>query len=325
MSESLRIPVPEQVPTTYVVAMRRPPSDPRAALDNRLAACASGTLRTVAGDLLDSGAARIDTRRAADSPWSGAFCRAALSEIGAAERLWHAAHHVSVTVPAGPAAQPGRAQSARAIARALARAGDGLIFDPASGRILAGINDSPEPEAFRLCDDWLSLSADGAQDEHGTARAGEVLTQRTAGLRRFGLPELALPGVRPDQVLAGISLLRGVAVTVLRELWTHLAKAGRPEPAGPWSRPATLRFGVAEIWQYWGRAGLEMWRERAKSRPEIPDGGRIVVDLSVRESGGASHLVVRPERVGGGDPAWLRIAATTTERVGSSAPMRMAA
>ncbi|HEY3683221.1 MAG TPA: hypothetical protein VGL93_09285 [Streptosporangiaceae bacterium] len=101
---------------------------------------------------------------------------------------------------------------------------------------------------------------------HPTSGPGapeRVVEATTRGLARFGVPELVIGAVRAEHLLTAVSLLRGVAVHLLAEHWAWLAAGGR----GPRMVDARPRIGAAEMHQYWGRLGLDLWRGAHPSSP----------------------------------------------------------
>jgi hypothetical protein len=114
-----------------------------------------------------------------------------------------ARQHIVVGCTAPPRALPALVQAARATARALARAGDGLVADPLTGATVPLCGKCPdEPPEFRLADDWLGWDIEGHR-----------VTSR--GLRRFALPEITIDGALCAHTLCATGLLHTVADRLL--------------------------------------------------------------------------------------------------------------
>ncbi|MFG3436240.1 hypothetical protein ACGF0J_03255 [Nonomuraea sp. NPDC047897] len=140
--------------------------------------------------------------------------------------------HVVVTSTAAPRTLPASAQVARAAARALAQAGDGLVIDPLTGTTVPLCGHCPdEPSAFRPADDWLGwdVRISSARDVRVPSVRDVRLPSRPSvrglrvtsrGLRRFAFPEITLDGAACSHTLCATSLLSAVAD---RLLTGHLA------------------------------------------------------------------------------------------------------
>ncbi|HLU96489.1 MAG TPA: hypothetical protein VKZ89_06595 [Thermobifida alba] len=128
-------------------------------------------------------------------------------------------HHLAVSTTVPPHDLPAAVQAARAAARALAHAYEGLLIDPLTGSTLPA--QDPEPVAFHLSDDWLGWDVrthDGATcppwDPTGTC---DGLTITSRGLRRFALPEITLDGAACAHTLCATNLLRTVAARLVSD------------------------------------------------------------------------------------------------------------
>ncbi|POM23727.1 hypothetical protein BTM25_23480 [Actinomadura rubteroloni] len=131
---------------------------------------------------------------------------------------WPAARRVSVTAILPGGDRPRGAWIARAAARSLAEALDGVVIDPDSGQVLPP---RPEPPVFALADDWLGVWLPPHRDA-GRCTADEddvdgcaCVEMTTRGLRRLGLPELRVSGVACRHDLAALNLLRAAARRLL--------------------------------------------------------------------------------------------------------------
>lgn len=309
MVETITVRIPETVPSTFVVATSAPPAEPAVTAERHLHPLLAPPLRAAARELLSGPSLRAAVCPAGISPWRAALTGAARAPA-LADRLRAATHHIVLTAHAPPASHPVRAQAVRAIARALAFARAGVVYDAHTGCLIGpAARGDVEPATFRLADDWLSVAV---------ASGLEVTTR---GLARFGLPELSMAGVPADRLLTAVGLLRGTAVHLLAGHWTWLATAA---DRASHVISARLRVSAADLCQYWGREGLESWRaagpDTASVEPRLEavpgDAGR----LSIRPPYGAGPAAmaawlsgpveeiravagpVSPSRSGRGDP-----------------------
>ena len=271
MVESIPVRIPATVPSTFVIATSAPPAEPVATAERHLHPLLAPPLRAAARELLSGPLIHAAVCPARVSPWNAALTGAARVPV-LGDRLRAATHHVVLTAHTSPSSHPERAQAVRAIARALAFATAGVVHDGhTAGLIGPAARGDVEPATFRLADDWLSMAV---------ASGLEVTTR---GLARFGLPELSIAAVPSDRLLTAVSLLRGTAVHLLAGHWAWLAAGGGR------SRliAARRRVSAADLYQYWGRTGLEAWRA-------VQD-GTAVVDLRLDAvSGDAGRLRVCP-------------------------------
>lgn len=237
MGELLGIDIPESVVTRFLVATdeARPPGARH--LRDMLSA---GGLGRTARDLLASPLLSVGGGPAAGSPWEGRLDLlgggdAELAEVRSARR------HLPVTLLAGPAAQPRHAQAARLVARTLAVAAGGRVVDLAANQVLAP-SDPPghEPERFVLGQDWLGVFM--APDGDRRLRCD------TAGLHRFGMPELVVRHIPYAHLLAAAALVRGLAQRLLAD---HLAwLQASPHPTHR-TIPADRTLAPADLLRYW--------------------------------------------------------------------------
>lgn len=253
MVESIAVRIPATVPSSFVVATSAPPAEPVVVAARHLHPQLAAPLRAAARDLLSGPLLRATVCPARISPWCAALVAAARAPA-LRERLRVATHHVVLTAHAPPQAHPVAAQAARAVARALAFATAGVVYDARTACLTGpAARGDVEPEAFRLADDWLSAAIASGEPAGGLTSGLEVSTR---GLARFGLPELSAASVPAEQLLVAVSLLRGAAVHLLAGHWAWLA-AGGGRSRRIEARP---RVSAADLYQYWGHAGLELWR-----------------------------------------------------------------
>lgn len=180
-------------------------------------------------------------------------------------RLRQAGHHLVLTSVAPPAAQPLYAQASRYAARVLAERTGGVVADLRSGHVLPG-GDLPglERERFVLADDWVLVFM--SADERG-------VRAETAGLARFGLPDLAARRVPLGRMLTAANVLRALSYRLLAEHWRWLSD----HPGGRTRQIAAGQYaGAQDLWRFWG------------ARP-VSDGG-----VGVRLAPEGNLLVVGP-------------------------------
>ncbi len=241
--------IPGTVATSFVVATAHPPHDPAAVARAR-------TRPPLAAALLRTPLVRIRAHPAGDSGYADAMGRAA----GPGHDLVRkATHHIVVTGRVPPVSQPEHGQALRAIARVVAESCEGVVYDAWSRRVLPhDFRFGAEHPEFCLADDWLSVAR----------TRGRRL--ETVGLRRFALPELEAPAVRPGNRLAALTLLRCLAVVLLSEHWDWLA-------CNP---GAKIRRLAQDVWV----EGRDIWRYWA-AEPAGPVGGHVRVRLSCPAAG----------------------------------------
>jgi hypothetical protein len=261
MGRQLTLAVPDTVTSQFVVATANPPRDPcaaaRAYLPDRQAAVAR-----LAGDLLDTPLLEVGIEDAERSEFAAVLAEA--SPSGGHSYLADQGlrtHHLVVTSHAPPLAQPEHAQAARAVARILAALSEGVVYDSQTGQVLPDrLRAEAEPGWFRLADDWLPVLVSGAPRDdsrepgggsRGTADAAASTSMETAGLRRFGLPELVLDEAPTTGWPRPLNLLRGVAARLLTDHWDWL----RRHPGETYrDLGAHLWVEARDVWGYWGAA-----------------------------------------------------------------------
>lgn len=255
--------VPATVTTPFVVATAQPPHDPPSVARARVR-------RPLAADLLRTPLIRISTRPAGESGFAELIDNAAWMRPEDRPSLRKLTHHVVVMGDVPPVSQPGHGQGTRAIARVIAEACEGVVYDAWSHQMLPhDFRFAEEHPGFCLADGWLATFVSG-----GDASAGRVHLM-TAGLHRFALPELEARGVPMGNVFAAVTLLRCLAVTLLHEHWDWLA-------CNPGARVRRLAEHVwvegRDAWRYWG------------AEPQEPVGGRMRVRLRHVGDAGAKTL-----------------------------------
>lgn len=246
--------VPETVTTPFVVATAQPPHDPGAV-------ARAGVRQPLAADLLSTPLVQIRTLPAGESGYADLLGSAAWAGQEDRGLLHKLNHHVVVLGHIPPVSQPGHGQATREIARVIAEACDGIVYDAWSHQVLPhDFKYAAEHPEFCLADDWLAtfVTGDRADDrasDRASGRAGDEgpddahdLRLMTAGLHRFGLPELEAQQVPARNVFAAVTLLRCLAVTLLSEHWDWLA-------CNPGARSRRLDRHVwiegRDIWRYW--------------------------------------------------------------------------
>lgn len=261
--------VPEIVPTPFVVAT----ADPRADLAafERI----EPPLGPIVRDLLGTPLLEISTYAEAEFGLSALIAESGWTKPDELPVLEAVTHHVIVASHGPPTAQPQYAQAARAVARAVAAASDGIVYDVGSHQTFSrDFAAEPERQEFCLGDNWFSVFLT-AGDDDGVDAA-------TVGLYRFGLPDLEATDVPAEDCLSCIMLLRALAVGLLNRHWSDLVR----EPSA-----RTLRLGgdewveIGDVWRYWGVAP-----------PPMTDRIRVGLSVStgVLADGSSAILTVGP-------------------------------
>ncbi|MGI5226056.1 hypothetical protein [Actinoallomurus sp. CA-142502] len=240
--------IPETVATPFVVATDQPPHDPVAVARARVR-------HPLAADLLGTSLVRISTLPAGGSGYAELMGGAAWARPADRPLLHKYTHHVVVMGHIPPVSQPGHGQATRAIARAVADACEGVIYDAWSHQVLPhDFRYGVEHPDFCLADDWLATFITGGERHDGPgariASAGG-LDLATAGLHRFALPELEARAVPLSNVFAAVTLLRCLSVVLLSEHWDWLA-------CNPGARTRRLarraHVESRDVWRYWAAA-----------------------------------------------------------------------
>ncbi|MFG2004693.1 hypothetical protein ACGFNU_36625 [Spirillospora sp. NPDC048911] len=166
-------------------------------------------LAQTARALLGSPQLTIDAASTAPTRWSPRLLRLGGVPDGL-QRVIKARHHILVHSTAAPSDQPRHAQAARLVARVLATVMSGDLVDLDSSQLLST---STEPDRFVLGDEWIGVFvalAEGRDAEH-CVRAG------TAGMHRFGLPEIMATEVPYGHMLTAANILRALAFRLLSD------------------------------------------------------------------------------------------------------------
>jgi hypothetical protein len=234
--------VPETVATPFVVATDHPPHDPVTAARARVR-------QPSAADLLGTPLVQISTLPAGDSGYAELMDAAAWARPADRPLSHKFTHHVVVMGHIPPVSQPGHGQATRAIARAVAEACEGVVYDAWSHQVLPhDFRHGTEHPEFCLADDWLATFITGG--EHHDRPGGRV-DLATAGLHRFALPELEARAVPTSNAFAAVTLLRCLSVVLLSEHWDWLA-------CNPGARTRRLarvaRVESRDVWRYWAAA-----------------------------------------------------------------------
>jgi hypothetical protein len=275
--------VPETIATPFVVATAWPPHDPAAVARARVR-------QPLAADLLGTPLIHIRTLPAGESGYSELMSSAAWARPEDRFLLHKLTHHIVVVGHIPPVSQPGHGQATRAIARAIADACDGVIYDAWSHQVLPhDFRYGVEHPEFCLADDWLATFISGGDGHDGAAEriypsgftggrqapSDDALQLTTAGLHRFALPELEARAVPLGNVFAAVTLLRCLSVTLLSEHWDWLA-------CNPGGRSRRLRPQAwvegHEVWRYWA------------AEPRDTAGGRVHVSLQPTNEDGTEAL-----------------------------------
>jgi hypothetical protein len=124
---------------------------------------------------------------------------------------------------------------------------------------------------FCLADDWLATFI-------SEAPTGMRLT--TAGLHRFGLPELEAREIPLSNTFAAVTLVRCLSVTLLTDHWDWLAC----NPGAPSRRlPDHCHADSRDVWHYWAAEPPEAVTGRVdvRLRPSEEDGPSTLPYLAV--------------------------------------------
>ncbi|MUN41350.1 hypothetical protein [Actinomadura litoris] len=238
MGERLILHLPETVTTRFLVATdARTVPGPDYLAD---AVGGGGGLSRVAATLVGTPALTIE-----HTP--PGTCRDRLRTLGGAPdrlaELIGAARHLAVTTVADPAGQPRHAQATRLLARTLAAATGGVAADLDSSRLLP-VDEGPptEPDRFVPGRDWVSVFI-------ASSEGGPSLRVETAGLHRFGLPEVMAGPVPYASMLTAANLVRGLAWQLLAE---HTGWASGAAPGRIRHTAAERVVRADDVMRFWG-------------------------------------------------------------------------
>ncbi|MCO5992612.1 hypothetical protein [Actinoallomurus rhizosphaericola] len=278
--------VPEVVTSHYVIATSEPPVDPYAVVPWRV----PEPFRKPAIEALKTPRLGIFTVDAGEATWR-------LDDVLACDedrrRVRESSHQILLVHQALTVEQPHREQVARAVARALADATNGVLIDPQARQVL--LRDGlarAERGWFRMGDQWFGTryEVDEAARRPGPAGAAGCACLRVTllGLRRFGLPNLVIDGVACTQDLPALNLLRAIASRLLTDQWRWC----REHPARPTrSLDDHPRIEPDDFWAFWG------------ATPFL-DGGPVVTRLAATSTG--TLEVTPPDGYAGTVADWSR-------------------
>jgi len=262
MSDVIAFTVPQTITSCFVVAADRLPGDLASVAKNRL----SEPYATPALERFGTPRLRVAGRPAGESPWDlGGVSAVNDEDLPYEEQMKRAAYHIAVATTVAVPDQPLGTQVARAVARTIASATGGVAVDLMTDAIVH----LPEPKShvlspvaverarFVLADDWLSPICPptvvgglcpAAGSGRGPARCA-CTRLTTAGLCRFGLPELHIDRVACTYDLAALNLLRTVAQRLLTEQWARVAM----QPGGgAHAIDPDLTLADDDFARYWG-------------------------------------------------------------------------
>jgi hypothetical protein len=142
--------IPKTVATPFVIATARPLHDPASVARARIR-------HPLAAGLLNSSLVQICTLPAAESSYSELLESAAWVRPEDRLLLRKLTHHTVVMGHTPPVSQPEHGQAIRAIARVIAEACDGIVYDAWSHQALPhDFRFGAEHPEFCLADDWLA-------------------------------------------------------------------------------------------------------------------------------------------------------------------------
>ncbi|PRY01955.1 hypothetical protein [Allonocardiopsis opalescens] len=279
----------------FLVAAERLPDDPHTAVVAGLARVAERGLAGAALRLLHSGELRCEP----EPPHLLGRPRGPVRTEQLRARFDRADHHLAVRIVGAGGAGPGAVQAARAAARALAASCGGLVADAFTGQVLPA-GGGAEALEFQLADQWLALYLDRpAARDRGPGRRAAPAEIASAGLARFGLPDLNLRGIALHQWFLATTLLRGLATRLLTDHWTWSAE--RPGRARRWLAVRTV-VDTRDVKRYWGVLD---------DQPPVASVEVRLTPLTPPAAGAGTRVLVRPRAsYTGGIDSWLdRIAA----------------
>jgi hypothetical protein len=243
--------VPETVTSHYVIATSRPLDDPSTVVPWRV----PEPFRAAAAEALRSPRLGVFTLGADEATWR-------LDDLLASDddgrRVRESTHQVLVVHRAPTVDQPHGEQTARAVARAIADATDGVLIDPQARQVV--LRDGlarTERGWFRMGDQWFgtrygvddTAARSAHRDDFGGTESCACLRITLLGLRRFGLPDLVIDNVACAHDLPALSLLRSLACRLLIDQWRwarlHPGKPTRPLDDHP-------KIDPEDFWTFWG-------------------------------------------------------------------------
>jgi hypothetical protein len=188
--------IPKTIATPFVIATAQPLQDPASIARARVR-------QSLAAGLLNSSLVQICTLPAGESGYSDLMESAAWARSEDRRLLRKLTHHIVVMGHAPPVSQPDHGQAIRAIARVIAEACDGIVFDGWSHQVLPhDFRFGAEHPEFCLADDWLAMfiSASDAPDRPSNLKDADHagISDRTVTSDRAGSPGRAGSPDRTD-------------------------------------------------------------------------------------------------------------------------------
>jgi hypothetical protein len=243
--------VPEMVTSHYVIATDDPLDDPATAVPWRV----SDTYRAAAVEALKTPRLGIFTIAADEATWR-------LDDLLASDddrrRVRESSHQILVVHRAPTADQPHGEQTARAVARAIADATNGVLIDPQARQVV--LRDGlarTERGWFRMGDQWFGTRYDVDETVVRLPHDGDIRSTESCsclritllGLRRFGLPDLRIDDIACAHDLAALSLLRSLACRLLTDQWRWAERhPGKPTR----SVDDHTKIDPSDFWTFWG-------------------------------------------------------------------------
>jgi hypothetical protein len=237
--------IPKTVATPFVIATARPLHDPASIARARVR-------QPLAAGLLNSSLVQICTLPAGESGYADLMESAAWVRPGDRRLLRKLTHHTVVMGHIPPVSQPDHGQAVRAIARVIAEACDGIIYDAWSHQALPhDFRFGAEHPEFCLADDWLAtfISGSDVPDRPSNLKDADhaECSDRTTIADRVGTSDLdtSNPGTSDGAVASdvnGVSDRTGSAhLPGAPDRAGSAHRPGAPDRAGSPDRPGSLR------------------------------------------------------------------------------------
>ncbi|WP_067469592.1 hypothetical protein [Actinomadura macra] len=224
---SITITVPEKITTGFVVTTDRVPDD----IPSAIRQCLPALFTTPVTERLGTPRLAISEHRADESQWD--MGELTSTEEDDVRKARQAPWHISVVSVLPATDLPQGLHLARVATEALAESLCGVPVDMSTARVLPG-NPFGHSETFVLADDWIGTSLPPSRNAgRCPADADDIdgcacVDLSTRGLRRFGLPDLAITNVACSHDLAALNVLRTTAQRLL-PLGRHPGKHVLPE------------------------------------------------------------------------------------------------
>ncbi|WP_026413108.1 hypothetical protein [Actinomadura oligospora] len=158
-------------------------------------------------------------------------------------RVLDARYHRLIETSPSVAMVPDDLRAVRLLARTVATAIRGALVDLDSGQVLAA---EPEPSGFVLGHGWVGVLI--SPDGEGMIRAD------TAGLHRFGLPEVFARFVPLGYIHLAANLVRGLAYR-LATVHHPTLRAPDDEPSATSPSISLTRCATSDVLRFWGLPG----------------------------------------------------------------------